>query len=137
EIKNQDDTFTLLEGEQLNQYIENIDTKRVTIKFAPKAAGNVFKVTVKALTTEEGYDLGDTRFTAYLTVVEGFNVYNEKQLSVFNNYTNTKFDWADLKEEFGLEGVTTSTIILQNDIVITKDDIPQSFFWKKGDANFS
>lgn len=69
------------------------------------------------------------------TVIDGYNVYEAKQLAVIDNGQENGRDrknkdgvyfWADIKEAEGLTDVNPKAVIFQNDISVTKDDIPET-----------
>ncbi len=145
EVKNQDNSYTTLTGTELEN-IASINTEKTTIDFTENAIGKTFKITVSATNPDPEYDIDeDTSFVAELQVIDGYNVYNAIQLSVFDNVNKTEVGnntyqegiWTDLKEQHNLTNVTTNAIILQNDIKITRNDVPEQLFWKTTDPNYS
>ena len=144
EVKNQDNSYTTLTGTELEN-IASINTEKTTIDFTENAIGKTFKITVSATNPDPEYDLADTSFVAEIQVIDGYNVYNAIQLSVFDNVNKTEVGnntyqegiWTDLKEQHNLTNVTTNAIILQNDIKITRNDVPEQLFWKTTDPNYS
>ena len=144
ELEGQDGTFSALTGTELEAMVA-IDTDKTTLNFTEAAIGKNFKITVKAANPDPEYDADDTMFVVVLNVIDGYNVYNAAELSVFDNVSRTQLGgnsfpnggWAAFKEAHGLTGITTNAIILQNDISITKNDVPAEYFWKTTDANYS
>ncbi len=136
EVQNSDKTFTNLTGQTLedNVIINPMDS---TLKFTETAKGKVFKVSVSAANRHEDYDEIDTSFSAIITVVDGYNVYEAKELSLYDNSENNGNGWADIKEEMGLENTTVNSLILQDNIFITKNDIPTKWFWTSSMANYA
>ena len=76
-------------------------------------------------------------------VIDAFNVYTAKELSVIDNYhgtnwgrneeTNSEWDtynWDDFKKEYGIPNVNPAGIVLHNDISITYSDVPYTMFHK-------
>jgi hypothetical protein len=59
-------------------------------------------------------------------VINAYNVYEAWQLAVIDNYNS---EWADHKATYGLTDVTVSGIVLHNDIKLTANDVPASFFY--------
>lgn len=59
-------------------------------------------------------------------VINAYNVYEAWQLAVIDNYNP---EWADIKATYGLTDVTVSGIVLHNDIKLTANDVPASFFY--------
>ena len=130
----EDGTPNLLTGEDISEYME-INTQGAMFHFTDKAEGKEFKIKVEALKKHEDYDVADLSFTANIVVVEGYNVYNALDLSVYDNI-NTDGMWTTIKEDANLLGVTTNAIILQNKITITKDDVPAEYFWHESDDDY-
>lgn len=119
------ENFVELTEEALSQYVE-IDTENTTLDFTEEAVGQTFRVTVKAHNRAEGYEESNTSFSTELEVVDGFNVYNAKELSVYDN-TNSAYN--EMKEELGIANINPKAIILQDDIQITKEDVDPNFFY--------
>ena len=133
ELKNADNTYTILSGDALTNMV-SIDTENTTLDFTEQALGKEFRVTVKAANADEGYEENATKFTTNLVVVDAYNVYTAKELSVYDNF---KSGWAEIKAELGLTDVNVNGIVLQNDVLITKDDVRQDLFWTKDTPNYS
>ena len=132
EIENGND-YNVLSGQDLANYV-SVDTVNTALDFTSNAVGEVFRVTVRAFKYAEGCEANCT-FTAILNVVEGYNVYNAKELSVFDN-SNKNGVWTSFKAEHGLTGITTDAIILQNDINITREDIPTGYLWSTSTTDY-
>ena len=133
ELKNFDGTYTTLSGDDLTNMV-TIDTENTTLDFTEQAIGKEFRVTVKAANADEGYEENATKFATNLVVVDAYNVYTAKELSVYDNF---KDGWADIKAELGLTDVEVNGIVLQNDILVTKDDVRQDLFWTKDTPNYA
>lgn len=125
--------LVLLTGDDLDSIV-SINTEDSTLDFTDLAVGNEFRVTVEAVNRDTRYEENATKFSTNLKVVDGFNVYNAKELSIYDNVHNDAYK--DIKSSIGIEGKTTNGIILQNDISITKDDVRPDIFYRKGMANF-
>lgn len=85
------------------------------------------------------------------TVIDGYNVYEAKQLAVIDNgqvHARSRknkdgiYFWADIKEAEDLTDVNPKAVIFQNDINLTADDIPETmkytldeeiFYYKNSD----
>lgn len=119
----------LLTGDNLTNYVE-IDSENTTLDFTENAIGKDFEVEVSARNVNELYTSNQTSFTATLRVIDGYNVYDAKDLSVYDNcytsYDNIRPTNDDVK-----------AIILQKDIVITKDDVRPDVFWTDSHSNYS
>lgn len=139
EIK-EDGAWELLTGAALTAMVtvNDVDAK---LDFTEAAVNREFRVTVQASNRTEGYEEAATKFTAILNVIDGFNVYTAKELSVYDNTPESsgywRIDWTPIKTEMGLLGVEPDTIILQNNIFITREDVPSDMFWKQGDADYA
>lgn len=125
--------YRTLEGTDLTDMVI-VDSENSTFNFTTKAVGEEFRITVAAANRDEDYAESATKFTENVVVVEGYNVYDAKNLSVYDN-SNTA--WDGLKNEWGIDTVTTDSVILQGDISVTRSDVPDSFFWKTTDAGFA
>ncbi|MGI5842411.1 MAG: bacterial Ig-like domain-containing protein, partial [Christensenellales bacterium] len=132
EEKISENNYTLLEGETLDSLVE-IDELTVTFQFKKAAEGKTLKITVKAVEIEDGYDEDASRFSAEVTIIEGYNVYTTKEFSIYNNYEDSAYNWESFKEQYGLKGITTKAIILQTDLKLTKTDVPAEYFWKQNE----
>lgn len=153
-------TFTLeLKGEG-NSFtaVDSVDTYVTTnpllpnyYDFTEKAVGKVFKLTVKP---DDGYKVTgeeDAKIEAIIEVVDGYNVYDQIGLSVFDNL-NVKH-WQAIKKDAGTlrwddrplteynvikkddpKNAPVSNIVLHSDITIDPDQLPDSYFWKTSDG---
>ena len=128
----QGDTYTELTGDNLNSIVE-IDTVNTTLDFKENAIGKTYRVTVSAVNVDEDYleeGGATTSFTTELQVVDGYNVYNAKDLSLYDNvhssYDAIKPTTQDVK-----------ALILQDNITITKDDVRKDAFWSESSPNYS
>ena len=61
-------------------------------------------------------------------VVDGYNVYNAKELSVIDN-SNDNGKWTSIKSANGLVNVNPNAVILHNDIDLASKDIPSVHFY--------
>ncbi len=91
-----------------------------TYDFAEIAIGKQFKLSVLP---GSNYVYTGKAVEGEVSVVDGFNVYNAKQLSLIDNDTS-RTDWNDIKEAEGLVGVDPAAIVIQNDINVTANDLP-------------
>lgn len=128
----QGNTYTELTGDNLNSVVE-IDTVNTTLDFKESAIGKTYRVTVSAVNVDEDYleeGGATTSFTTELQVVDGYNVYNAKDLSLYDNvhssYDAIKPTTQDVK-----------ALILQDNIAITKDDVRQDAFWSESAPHYS
>lgn len=124
--------YVELTGDNLNSIVE-IDTVNTTLDFKESAIGKTYRVTVSAVNVDEDYleeGGATTSFTTELQVVDGYNVYNAKDLSLYDNvhssYDAIKPTTQDVK-----------ALILQDNITITKDDVRKDAFWSESSPNYS
>ena len=109
-----------------------VDVVRQEYQFASNLVGQKFKIQV---TPDTDVYLMDTPIVQEITVnvVDGYNVYDPIQLAVIDNtdvlYTTHKnaTAWASIKSANGLTGVNPKAIILQNDLQIKAEHMPESF----------
>lgn len=117
-------TFTYHDGETL---IATVDTYRGNYQFSNDAAGA--KVKIEVTPSADHYIAEDfNAVTLEAEIIQAYNVYEAWQLAVVDNDTS-RTDWDDLKTQHGLTDVTVSGIVLHNDIKITAEDVPASFFY--------
>lgn len=139
------ETKTTLTGDALTQYV-SVNPTNAVLDFTEDAIGHVFEVTVDAV-KKGSYPVKP--FTATLTVVDGFNVYDALDLSVYDNKYNNLSETGKQNTErnhFGYlakhaqvmakYGMTAEEIagikamILQNNITLHRADVPSAFFWQ-------
>ena len=117
-------SYTYYDGETL---IATVDTYRGNYQFSNDAAGA--KIKIEVLPSEEHYIFDDFKAVSLeAEIIQAYNVYEAWQLAVVDNDT-TRTDWVDFKTEFGLNNLNVSGIVLHNDIKITSNDVPASFFY--------
>lgn len=116
---------TPLTDEQLAEYVVIDTLETQSYQFSTEAINKIFKIEVSPLGQADEFV---STFT--FTVVDAYNVYNARDLSVFDN-TNSAGKWTALKTEWGIPlDLDVHSIVLQNNISITKDVVPEGFFWK-------
>lgn len=123
---------TDLTAQELAQYVEA--TTYTSVDFSQDAVGKTFKVTVSATNFNPDYFDGTPSFDLTFDVVDGYNVYEAKELSLFDN-ANIDSQWDTLKTAWGLKDVTTKALVLQNSIHVTDDVIPASHFYSQEEYN--
>ena len=140
------ETKTTLTGDALKQYV-SVNPTNAVLDFTEDAIGHVFEVTVDAV-KKGGYPVKP--FTATLTVVDGFNVYDALDLSVYDNKyehlsaenkANTARNHygyvalhAQVMAKYGMtaeEIAGIKAMILQNNITLHRADVPAEFFWQQ------
>ena len=113
--------------------VASIATDNKSIDFTNDAVGEQFKITVAA---DKSYyaSLGDGYSPVVLEVevVKGVNVYDVNDLAVFDN---DQPDWNTAKQAAGLDNIVTEGIVLQSDITVTNDDVPQSLKYSEAEVN--
>ena len=113
--------------------VASIATDNKSIDFTDAAIGEQFKITVAA---DKSYyaSVGDGYSAVVLEVevVKGVNVYNANDLAIFDNDQSC---WDDARAAAGLTGVMTEGIVLQSDITVTNDDVPQSLKYSEAEVN--
>ena len=134
ELINGNGTYTVLEGDDLTAMVA-INTEDTELDFTDAAVGKQFRVTVKAANANPDYEEYTYFVADKIEVVDGYNVYNAAELSLYDNLGAR--NWAKFKEEHGLTGITTNGIILQNDISVGRDDVPEDVFWSESSPNYS
>lgn len=121
----ENNSVTYTDGETL---IVTVDTYNGIYRFSADAAGK--KVKISVLPSSKNYSTADeTPFKPIVleaNVIKAYNVYEAWQLAVIDNYNS---DWNEKKAEHGLLDVSVSGIVFHNDITLTADDVPASFFY--------
>ncbi|MEI3535859.1 MAG: hypothetical protein V8R16_03750 [Bacilli bacterium] len=119
--------------EDINQYLDSIDKTACDLNFNENAIGKTFKISVVPTDAPENSIAKFTQ-TLEVVVIDGFNVYNAKELGYFNNnLTTTKEAWTAFMSENNLNNNEIKSLVLQNNISITKDDIPSYFMYSAKD----
>ncbi|MBO4572408.1 MAG: hypothetical protein J5762_01375 [Clostridia bacterium] len=135
--------YVLLEGEDLTTYVEAVDAENCTVDFTADAIGGSFKLEVypEGLTAKQLTDAAYKQ-TLEIKVIDGYNVYDEKELSYISNEQgslpeNAPFNaaWKAYKEANGLTATVNAAIILHKNMVVTTDDIPAAYFYSDDDED--
>lgn len=140
-----EETPTLLtkNGTDFNNYVSAFDDKNCTIDFTENAIGKEFFV--KYFPTVKTYDELDPAFkkiSPNFKVVDGYNVYDSKELSLLQNYTNdipgsNGTAWAAWKVENNIDTtLNPAHYLLQADLAVTSSDFPEWYLYMEGDENF-
>ena len=108
-------------------YVTSYDVKNEYV-FTPDAVGKTF---VLSVLPSDSYELS-RQFSAVsvtVTVVDGYNVYEAKDLAVIENSSIPERieTFAALKEEKGLTDVNAKAVVFQRDVRLTASDIPSAF----------
>lgn len=132
ELKDENtDTYTVLDADTLATYVD-LDIENATFDFVDGVATDRdFRITVEAVNKNPSVREELTKFTAEVRVIDGYNVYNATDLSIYDNMTGENYIWNAKKEATGMTGKTTNAIIFQDNIKVTRDDVPAGYFWDK------
>lgn len=95
--------------------------------FADEALGKVFNLSILPDTTVYEVDSDTDAIVLVVEVVDGYNVYNTKELSVLDN--SKRKSWADYKGQNGIANVNTNGVVLHNTMALTVADIPEDFYY--------
>jgi len=131
------ETETLLEGENIATYVA-IDETKNSFDFTEEAIGKTFKIVTKPAANVV-VDEEDVTASHTVTVVDGYNVYNVKELNLLTNNTYAEFGPDD---EFNQVEIVNAFLaannivrpekmagmVLHGDMVITENDIPAGYF---------
>lgn len=150
-------TYSALDATTLANYMTINDINAV-IQFKDAANGKTFKFTVTAANPDEGYEAANYTFSADVEVVAGgFNVYDIVDMSVYDNVNVhgnlDRGDWIkdsdtgwtpyhnQVKARYGYANdfdlSSIETLILQDDIEITAENIRQDALWDEADASYN
>ena len=123
--------FVPISPEALPQHLV-VGERQKTITFKEGVTGT-YRISVDAdrtFYTHLGSELQPVVFE--VEVIDGYNVYNALDLSVFDNSyregSTTESYWDSIKTAAGLKEVDAKGIVLQGDIEITAEDLPSEFF---------
>ncbi len=159
EKKGSDGNFAPVAESEVQNYVKTDSTHLNYYWFQEDAIGEVFKLTIKP--DEALYTFGSTiidenqkKIVAIIEVVDGYNVYNQIGLSVFDNL-NVKH-WRDVKAEAGTlrwdskpltdyniiktgdaKFAPVKNVVLHGDITIDPDQLPDSYFWQTTDEGYN
>lgn len=126
-FNNDSNNYNLLTNEEQANYV-TINSLTHTFDFTDKAIGNKFKISVlpSNMTKDESAIISASEFE--FRVVDGWNVYSAKDVSLFDN-VNSLNKWTEYKTENNIPlDINVNALIFQNDISITDNDIPKMQF---------
>ena len=144
-IKYNNDKLTTQQGtvaDTVEYYLDSVlmvtaYTLKNEYQFTQNAIGKQFELSILPVVDEDFYwGITENAVTATVNVVDGYNIYEAYQLAVIDNgenqndrkdNTSGNYFWTDVKEKNGLLGINPKAVILQNDINLTKNDIPAYF----------
>lgn len=131
--------------DDITTYVDSLDKINCKINFNESAIGRQFKISFAPI-VEKGSEFAKE---LEVEIVDGFNVYNPKELAYFNKDRDFNSDyetttgisvikaWEDFKIENNLTDTSEKNgFILQCDIDITDNDLPKAFFYHEGDKNY-
>ena len=108
-------------------------------QFENSAVGEKFRLTVTPSASNDYYISKENRENCTVShefkVIEGYNVYNLAELSLFDNHTpsdSNPVDWTDMRRASGIEDVAaTGCMVLHTDIKVTSNVLPNSALYTK------
>ena len=130
----------LLEGDDLATYVTIDNYNYQTYDFTADAADQIFTIVVTP------YGINDSIHTWTFTfkVIDGYNIYDAKDLSILDNMDgassddhNTAGKWTEWRNANDVEfynGITpndVTAIVFQNNIDLHASDVPSVQFWDK------
>ncbi|MBO5103353.1 MAG: bacterial Ig-like domain-containing protein, partial [Clostridia bacterium] len=125
-LQNASEDFEEITGETLTGYV-TIDNYNHTFDFDESAIDKVFKI--EMLPADAGQNAVVAPVTLEFKVIDGYNIYDAKGLSVLDN-TNVESKWTQYKQENGIAlDLDINAIVLHNNITITVADIPAIHFY--------
>ena len=122
-VAGEDNVVEYYDGDTL---IATVNTYKGEYTFSADAVGK--KVKISVLPSEKYYISDDPAVVLEANIIDAYNVYEAWQLSVIDNDTS-RTDWDDIKTANNIKDLTVSGIVLHNDIILTADDVPASFFY--------
>ena len=129
-------------------YFSVVDARKGDVKFTEAAIGKTFTISVVPGGIEESKKASYTK-SVTVEVVDGYNVYNAKELGYFDTRgkddpidaptleTNKKWEskWYQFKEANGMNvNYTPAALIFQTNIKVTTKDLPSNFFYTAAEA---
>ena len=111
----------------------SINNAKNGYQFTNAAKGNLYRLTISA---DESMYVNISEYCSdvvlELEVVDGYNVYNKEDLTLFDNIQH---EWDTVKEAKGIKDLDVNGIVLHDDIEITNEDLPQAFKWSEEEIN--
>lgn len=137
---------TLLEGQELENTVE-YDNINTYLKFKDSVVDKTFKIRITPERVADEY-AEDCYIEATFTVVDGWNVYDAKDLSLYDNTNIEEVSgnggaWTALKQEWGFmdkdgnSTVNVNALILQSDIAVVKEYLPRDYFWHDAGSGYN
>ncbi len=138
-----DAAFTEVGEEDLATYVTTVEGKADIYFFQEAAVGKTFKLAVSlAEGVKTSGSINATTIEAVITIVDGYNVYDDIGLSVFDNLNVNH--WKEFKTAQGTlawdlkplveyndlsKGEIVRQIVLHDTITIDPDHLPATYFW--------
>ena len=143
-VKNDDDSFTIIDNAS-SPLIESVDYVHCLVDFSEEAIGKTFAIKVepgKLTPNQKAWEQYDKYYVVdyEVTVTDGFNLYNSKELSYIDNRSDTTYGqaWTSYKEKNKLDTTySPSNIILHSNISLKSEDVPDVFFYSSADTGAS
>ncbi len=119
-----------------DQVVATVDIYNHVYKFEDALDGKKVTVSIEPSTTIYDWDEGELT-AEFVIVKDAFNVHNAVEFSVLDNTEEdhhwasgnlTDVNWTNWKTEHNVN-VVTDGIILHDNITITKENLPNEFFW--------
>ena len=125
------------------EYFSVADARECNVKFTQAAVGKTFTISVAPGGVDTATAASFTR-TLTVEVVDGYNVYNAKELGYFDtrpanstddaptleDNTSWQNKWPEFKVANNMDpNYQPAALILQNDIQVTTADLPSNFFY--------
>ena len=127
-------SFHDLTGNDLTAKVA-IDALNSTYDFTEQAIGNIYQITVQPeqMTAASTYD----PITIEVEVVNGWNVYDEENLSRIDNGTTVARNdeqpsgqmWQAFKTANGIGNEEIEAVVLHRDLKLTSEHIPSGYMW--------
>lgn len=125
---------TLLSGDELAKYcvIDEIDN---SFDFTEEAIGKTFTLKTRPRFGVDGRD--DATKEISVTVVDGLNIYEAWELNYITNHNDpyapgmenrTQYVDAFLNEKGATRPETLAGIVLHNDLIVKREDVPKEYF---------
>ena len=143
----EDDKLIAIDSQQ--GYIDEINDYECLVDFSEFAIGKSFviDVTPSGLTDKQQSEIEKWTMQFDVSVIDGYNVYDAKELAYINNATNNlskkssnrdinvKEIWDSFKTKNDLKlEYYPETLILQQNIIIKNEDIPDDYFFTDKDV---
>ena len=131
-----------------SEYFSVVDARECDVQFTSQAVGKTFTISVAPGGVDQTRAAALTK-TIDVEVVDGYNVYDAKELAYFDTRSaNDTIDnhimegdvtwqckWTEFKTNNGLRNnYYPASLIFQTDITVTPNDMPSNFFYSEAEA---